>query len=129
MCQFYAGKTLAARAVLSYGYTKNFEDLDHAEDYMSASAEVFSLLASITKTTYHFANSMQTGHRKIPFPGAVNGVSTNYHWSQVLPLYEKELRDFQTNIARLKAGAQVNLFGTNASVQLNKANPEIAEPK
>jgi hypothetical protein len=91
--------------------------------------EAFAQLTKLTEKTYRFANSMQTGHRKIPFPGSANGVGTNYHWSQVLPLYEKELREFQTNVARLKAGEKVNLFSTNAPVQLNKANPEIAEPK
>jgi hypothetical protein len=58
---------------------------------------------SLTTPTYRFANSMQTGHRKIPFPGgATSGVGTNYHWTQVLPLYEKELADFKAQVAELK---------------------------
>ena len=35
----------------------------------------------------------------------------------------------RTNVARLKAGERVNLFDTNTPAQMNKANPEIAEPK
>jgi hypothetical protein len=45
---------------------------------------------------------MQTGHRKIPFGGATSGVGTNYHWSQVVHLYEKELADFKIQVAELK---------------------------
>jgi hypothetical protein len=62
----------------------------------------FARLATLTEKTYRFANSMQTGHRKIPFGGAANGVGTNYHWTQVLPLYEKELADFRAQLAELK---------------------------
>jgi hypothetical protein len=125
----YAAKVKAAEEVLSQLGTTNAEALTNAANLLYGSVELFKRLAIRTEDSYRFANSMQTSHRKIPFPGAVNGVGTNYHWSQVLPLYEKELRDFQTNVARLKAGEHVNLFGTNAPVQLNQANPEIAEPK
>jgi hypothetical protein len=48
---------------------------------------------------------MQTGHRKIPFVGAANGVGTNYHWTQVLPLYQEELRTFQAQVEELRHGA------------------------
>jgi hypothetical protein len=126
---FYATKVRAAEAVLAQGFAGSGADKRPAEEWMQMSVGMFKRLARRTEDSYRFANSMQTGHRKIPFPGAVNGVGTNYHWSHVLPLYEKELRDSQTNVAKLKAGEQVYLFGTNAPVQLNEANPEIAEPK
>jgi hypothetical protein len=60
---------------------------------------------------------MQTGHRKIPFGGAANGVGTNYHWSQVLPLYQKELEDFRTSVAELKkSGPQPSGSETGAPI-------------
>jgi hypothetical protein len=48
-------------------------------------------------------------------------VGTNFLWSQVLPLYERELADFQERIARLKADA------TNA-VDESKIKPWPAAP-
>jgi hypothetical protein len=59
----------------------------------------------------------------------VNGVGTNYHWSQVLPLYQKELDDFRANAAKLKAGKPVALVETNAPKLDRKVDPEIAEPQ
>ena len=129
LAQFYDGKVSAAINVLRFTADKDIKEMQLAEDNLAGAVSIFAHLVKLTRTNYHFANSMQTGHRKIPFAGAANGVGTNYHWSQVLPLYEKELRDFQMNVARLKAGEAVNFFGTNAPVRLNPANPEIAEPK
>jgi hypothetical protein len=47
---------------------------------------------------------MQTSQRKIPLPGGANGKPANYHWTQLLPVYEKELADFQQRVADLKKG-------------------------
>ena len=90
------GAEAAAAGLLSVG------DLVTAEGHMTDSVQVFRQLAELTTPEYRFVNSMQTGHRKIPFGGAANGVGTNYHWSQVLPLYEKELADFKVQVAELK---------------------------
>jgi hypothetical protein len=100
----YAAKAEAAIFTLRYAYTKDIRDLEEAANPLSKSCVDFSSLALSTARTYHFANSMQTGHRKIPFGGAANGVGTNYHWTQVLPLYQKELHDFQEQVAKLKRG-------------------------
>ncbi len=127
--RFYVAKFAIAESLLKYDSDKDTNRLELAEMALRASVKEFEHVAELTQPTYRFANSMQTSHRKIPFPGAVDGVGTNYHWSQVLPLYEKELADFETNVARIKAGEHVNLFGTNAPVKLNPVNPEIAEPK
>lgn len=102
MAIFYRAKTLAAQSVLKYGYSRDLKDMEQAGQHLTKSVDAFRALAEYTKDTYRFANSMQTGHRKIPFPGAANGVGTNYHWAQVLPLYEKELTEFQTQLAELK---------------------------
>jgi len=96
-----------------------------AENKMSQSVEMFQRLARRTQDSYHFANSMQTSHRKIPFIGAVKGVGTNYQWTQVLPLYQKELDDFRAAVA---AGKPV-LLETNTPKLDRKINPEIAEPQ
>jgi hypothetical protein len=45
---------------------------------------------------------MQTSQRKIPVPGGVNGVAANYHWMQLVPIYKKELDDFQAKVAQLR---------------------------
>jgi hypothetical protein len=102
IAQNYAAKTKAAERVLLYGFSKNVGDMVAAEKSMADSVQVFRQLADLTTPAYRFVNSMQTGHRKIPFGGAANGVGTNYLWSQVLPLYEKELADFQAQVAALK---------------------------
>lgn len=98
----YADKTKAAELVLRYNYSKDIKDMETAEKHMIRSVETFKQLASLTTPAYRFVNSMQTGHRKIPFGGATSGVGTNYHWSQVVHLYEKELADFKIQVAELK---------------------------
>jgi hypothetical protein len=98
----YADKTKAAEMVLHYNYSKDINDMEMAEKHMTRSVETFKQLASLTTPTYRFVNSMQTGHRKIPFGGAASGTGTNYHWSQVVHLYEKELADFKLQVTELK---------------------------
>jgi len=110
----YAAKGRAAEAVLGNGTAGSGPDNRTAEEWMQMSLDMFKRLAARTDDSYRFANSMQTGHRKIPFPGAANGVGTNYHWTQVLPLYEKELKDFRTQVAELKDS--------------KRSEPEIATP-
>ncbi len=99
---FFAAKLPAAGAVLFQRGTTNALDVTTAENALQTSVEAFKRLTRLTEDSYRFANSMQTGHRKIPFPGAANGVGTNYHWSQVLPLYERELADFRARVAELQ---------------------------
>jgi hypothetical protein len=123
----YADKTKAAELVLRYGYSKNISDMETAEKHMTSSVETFRQLASLTTPAYRFVNSMQTGHRKIPFGGATSGVGTNYHWAQIVHLYEKELADFKIQVAELKnpkanttaaipawSAAKFKLLSTNA---------------
>lgn len=102
MSYFYVEKVAAAASFLAYLQERESKYLDKASSAMENSVYVYKDLVRATAKTYHFANSMQTGHRKIPFPGAANGFGTNYHWSQVLPLYEKELADFKAQVAELK---------------------------
>ena len=113
MSSVYASKVQVAEAVLRYSHSKAVKDMEEAEMQLKDSFELFQLLTSVTRPSYHFANSMQTGHRKIPFPGAANDVGTNYHWTQVLPLYEKELADFRGQVAELKRPKSPRGGGTN----------------
>ena len=87
--------------VLTYDYNHDVARMDCAEKALAESFQRFEKLAALTDKTYAFANSMQTSQRKIPFSGGVNGVGTNYHWRQLVPLYKKELEDFQAMVARL----------------------------
>ena len=102
MARNYSTKVHAAMNVLKFGFNSNLKELEEAGEILSRSLAHFQVLTKLTEASYHFANSMQTGHRKIPFPGAANSVGTNYHWKQVLPLYEKELADFNAQVEELK---------------------------
>jgi hypothetical protein len=131
LASFFEAKTMAAENVLL-----NKQTDDTTMSLMESSLLAFRVLSGETKKTYHFANSMQTGHRKIPFPGAAYGVGTNYHWSHVLPLYEKELADFKTQVAELKnpklagseTGAPIVAWPT-AKFKLISTNAETYEIK
>ena len=50
---------------------------------------------------YDFANSMQTSHRRIPLPGAVDGKPVNFH-DQLLSVYQAELAEFQAKVELLE---------------------------
>ncbi len=102
LARYYAAKVRAAECVLLYGYSQDIELMAAAERELSQSISWFSNLVTLTTGTYRFANSLQTGHRKIPFPGVVDGVVTNYHWAHVLPLYEKELAEFRVRLTGLR---------------------------
>jgi hypothetical protein len=102
MSESYVAKAEAAMAVLRYGYTKNLADMEQAEQALARSLKQYEILATLTKDSYRAANSMQTAQRRIPVPGGAGGKAANYHWVQLLPLYQKELADFQAQVAALK---------------------------
>ncbi|MGC3960942.1 MAG: hypothetical protein QM813_24305 [Verrucomicrobiota bacterium] len=135
MATYYRQKTSAAELVLRYDYSKDIKDMENAAWHMHLSYQYFQILTNRTMHAYHFANSMQTGHRKIPFPGAANGFGTNYHWTQVLPLYKKELVDFRAQVAELKnpklAGAETGAPAAwpAAKFKLISTNAETYEVK
>ena len=103
MSRSYAEKVKAAEWVLDYGYSHDIGDLDRAESFLEQSLEDYQRLAALAEKTYRFANGMQTSQRKIPARGGIEGVGTNYLWSQLVPLYKKELVDFQAKVAELRA--------------------------
>lgn len=102
MSENYVAKTEAAMAVLRYNHSRDLADMEAAERSLAASLEAFRTLTALTKHTYKAANSMQTAQRRIPVPGGKNGQAANYHWTQLLPIYEQELADFRAQVAALK---------------------------
>jgi hypothetical protein len=104
MSQNYAAKANAALYVLRYQHTHDLQDMEKAQTYLAESLEHFSVLERLTRDTYWYANSMQTAQRRIPVVGGEGGKPANYHWSQLLPVYQKELADFDAKVAALKKG-------------------------
>ena len=104
MGEFYAAKIAAAESVIRYNYSHDVRDMADAETNLAGSFDTYQQLAALTANTYHYANSMQTSQRKIPVSGGIKGMGTNYLWSQLVPLYAKELKDFQLKVAKLQQG-------------------------
>jgi len=104
MAQNYSAKANAALSVLRYAHTHAAADMADAERFLAESLEHYRTLARLTTGTYRYANSMQTSQRRIPVSGGANGQPANFHWTQLLPLYEKELADFRQQLAGLKSG-------------------------
>ncbi|MDI9418873.1 MAG: hypothetical protein QM399_01665 [Bacillota bacterium] len=106
LAEFYCCKLEAGMEILKYKYTmdENFRSdftlLDKAEQLLAQSLEAYKRLTAITEGAYLYANSLQTRHRKIPFPDG----EQYYHWAQCLPEYEQEYANFRHNTARLKKG-------------------------
>lgn len=98
MSRSYVAKTAAALSVLRYSYSKDPADMITADQQLAESLGYFRELTSLTKGTYTAANSMQTAQRRVPFPGGVAGKAANYQWTQLLPVYEKEARDFSAQV-------------------------------
>ena len=89
-----------------YNLSKDPKDMLQAEQDLGESLKYFRELTALTKDTYIFANGMQTTQRKVPFSGGTAAPGggeqpANYHWTQVLPLYEKEYADFQARVTTL----------------------------
>ncbi|HEY4328537.1 MAG TPA: glycoside hydrolase family 20 zincin-like fold domain-containing protein [Phycisphaerae bacterium] len=106
MSESYGAKANAAGDVLRYNLSKDSKDMQQAEKDLGESLQYFRELTALTKDTYKFANGMQTTQRKVPFPGGTSAPGggeqpANYHWTQLLPQYEKEYSDFQNRVKTL----------------------------
>jgi hypothetical protein len=99
MAWFYSLKVEAAIYVLRYKYSSNVSDLENAANSLKESIVSYKRLVNFTKSTYLYANSMQTQQRKIPMRG-INGAYK--HWKEMLPVFEKELTVFEYKIDSLK---------------------------
>jgi hypothetical protein len=106
MAENYSAKVQAAELVLRHDYSHDVHDMERAGTFLAKSFADYQKLAVLTENTYHYANSMQTSQRKIPFSGGIKGGGgTNFLWSQLVPLYQRELDDFQKKVAQLKENA------------------------
>ncbi|GAB3010062.1 hypothetical protein GCM10027051_09370 [Niabella terrae] len=92
-------KAEAALKVLRYKYSNELSDLDTARQLLQQSLDWYRKLTRLTSSTYLYANSMQTGARKIPISGQGGKFK---HWTELLPVYEKELAVFTGRIDSLK---------------------------
>jgi hypothetical protein len=72
--------------------------MQNAYEHLKKSVEYYRLLTERTGCFYRYANSLQTGHRRIPIRGMKDEKPYYYHWEHMLPLYEKELEDFQSRL-------------------------------
>jgi hypothetical protein len=106
MSRSYAAKAHAAMGVLRYELSQDPRDLRQADVNLAESLKHFRELADLTKDTYKFANGMQTTQRRVPLPGGAvlpggGEEPANYHWTQLLPYYEKEYAEFHARVASL----------------------------
>ena len=97
--QSFRQKVLAAEQVLRYKWTKDLAYLDAAVPLLEQSLSLWRDLASLTDSTYLYANSMQTSQRRIPVGGDNGNFKT---WREMLPVYEEELAALKANIDRMK---------------------------
>ena len=109
LAHFYDAKVHAAELVLRYQFSHKRDEMEAAAAMMERSVLDFEELVRLTEKTYRYANSMQTSQRKIPVPGGSKGVGTNFLWSQLLPVYQKELVDFEAMVAQLKPNSNAVL--------------------
>lgn len=100
MCEHYATKVRAAMLVKRHELVGDVGSLRAAIEPLEQSLEAFRRLEALTRDAYRYANTLQIGHRRIPFRGEFVGKPAYYHWSQVLPEYEKELEAFRQKVAR-----------------------------
>lgn len=111
LAHFFDQKVKAAMWVLKFNYSKNIADLEQALPYLKKSVEHYTKLVELTNNTYLYANSMQTGQRRIPIGG---NDGTNKHWNELLPRYQEELDNFARNIHLLKTAGQAAAAKTGA---------------
>lgn len=119
----FAFKAEAALLVLRYKYSNDIKDLDKALPLLTESVKWYKELTRLTRGSYLYANSMQTGARKIPLSGQ-GGKYKN--WYEILPVFEKELSTFHYKVDSLKkvtpGTAQHVTLLTNAGVKVAPEN-------
>ena len=92
-------KVKAAQHVLNYQWGKDIAQLDLAVPLLEQSLAHYRNLVDLTEGAYLYANSMQTGMRRVPITGE-GGI--NKTWTEMLPHYEEEVANLKYNIAMLK---------------------------
>jgi hypothetical protein len=99
LANFYAEKVNAAMLVSRYKYSNDINDLEKAVPFLEKNIVYYKELVELTEVSYLYANSMQTGQRKIPVSGEDG---KNKTWTELLPYYLEELDNFKKNINLLK---------------------------
>jgi len=102
MSRSYGAKAKAAMNVLRHRLSGDIDDLRKAAAYLEESFAEYEKLVALTKDTYRYAQTLQTPHRKIPIIGSVQGSPVNYHWSQLVDMYRKEVRAVKAQVAFLE---------------------------
>ncbi len=97
----YEEKVRAAILVLRNTYSRDPEDMEQAAIHLQKSLKIYRTLVQRTATSYRYANTLQTGHRRIPIRGWKDNEPAYYHWQQMLPLYEQELTEFKERLSKL----------------------------
>lgn len=92
-------KVRAAEQVLRYKWTKDITYLESAVVLLEQSNSIWKELSRMTDETYLYANSMQTGQRRIPVGGDGGKMKT---WSELAVVYQEELDAFKANLEKLK---------------------------
>lgn len=98
-------KVLAAQQVLNYKWSKDINFLNKAVPLLEKSNDYYKMLVDKTENTYLYANSMQTGHRRIPVGGDDGKFKT---WTEMMPVYEEELANLKSNIIKLTSPNQAD---------------------
>jgi hypothetical protein len=123
---FFAEKVKAAMHVLRYKYSGDIADLEMAVPYLERSVDYYKQLVDLTKDSYLYANSMQTGQRKIPITGKDG---KNKTWAELLPHYQEELANFKRNISTLqftgRTDGDQDIVLRNAGMGVDKNNEDV----
>jgi hypothetical protein len=120
----FADKVKAAEHVLRYQWTKNVDELNQAIALLQSSNGHYQQLVDLTKDTYLYANSMQTGQRRIPIGGDGGKYKT---WEELLPVYETELDNLKKNVENMKT-VSTDTKARVETVALKPAQVEVNYP-
>ena len=116
MAENYSAKVKAAELVLRYNYSHDLADMQRASKYLAESFTNYEMLVCVDGKNLS-ATPIRCRLRSGKFRSAeaFKGRGTNYLWSQLVPLYQKELADFQAKVAQLKQS-------TNAVAMVDESN-------
>ncbi len=112
---FYQAKTADAIEIMTYGYDHDARHLAAAEPLLAASLDHFSQLTALTNDTYRDAAAMHTTQRRIPIPGGPGGDT----FSDVLPVYQRELATFRSRLKALNSGTTESKTTSGSLPQVN----------